>query len=293
MQLLSRYINGNYSVEIYDDGTKIRETEENEFNAAFPENIDIKITNKCHNNCTFCYESSTSNGNHGKLDYSFIDTLKPFTELAIGGGNPLEHPELETFLIKLKERNIIANITVRQNDFMDNYVLLKNYSESKLIYGIGVSLIEPTKEFMQQIKVFPNAVIHTIAGILTPKQFKRLAFKGLKILILGYKNLGRGTSYKEEFDTEITNNIDFLRNNVIKLAPLFKVVSFDNLSLLQLNIQEQLAKDVWEECYMGDDGKHTMYIDLVKGTYSKNSLSEERFELLDNIESMFKHVKQL
>ena len=44
---------------------------------------------------------------------------------------------------------------------------------------------------------------------------------------------------------------------------------------------------------MGDDGKHTMYIDLVKQTFSKNSLSEERFELMSSIEEMFNIVKTL
>lgn len=43
--LLSKYNNGNYTVEIYNDGTKIRETKEEDFIASFPENIDLKITN--------------------------------------------------------------------------------------------------------------------------------------------------------------------------------------------------------------------------------------------------------
>ena len=73
MQLLSKYINGNYSIEIYDDGTKIRETEEESFDASFPENIDIKITNYCLNNCSFCFESSSSEGKH-IMDYNLKET---------------------------------------------------------------------------------------------------------------------------------------------------------------------------------------------------------------------------
>lgn len=42
------YINGNYTVQInLNDGTKIRETEDDEFNASFAENIDIKICDYC------------------------------------------------------------------------------------------------------------------------------------------------------------------------------------------------------------------------------------------------------
>ena len=293
MNLLSKYNNGNYTVEIYDDGTKIRETEEETFEASFPENIDIKITNKCLNNCNFCYESSSPEGKHGNLNVDFIKSLHPYTELAIGGGNPLSHPDLHEFLKVLKENKIIANITIRQNDFLNNLELLKNYTDNKLLYGIGVSLIEPTDEFIKEIQQFPNAVIHTIAGLLTKEQLIKLFNKKLKILILGYKTRGKGENYKHEFEKDIFLNIEFLKQNILKLTPLFKVVSFDNLAIEQLELQKQINPKVWEEFYMGDDGKHTMYIDLVKQTFSKNSLSEERFELMSNIEEMFNIVKKL
>ena len=291
--LLSKYNNGNYTVEIYDDGTKIRETEEETFEASFPENIDIKITNKCLNNCNFCYESSSPEGKHGNLNVDFIKSLHPYTELAIGGGNPLSHPDLHEFLKVLKENKIIANITIRQNDFLNNLELLKNYTDNKLLYGIGVSLIEPTDEFIKEIQQFPNAVIHTIAGLLTKEQLIKLFNKKLKILILGYKTRGKGENYKHEFEKDIFLNIEFLKQTILKLTPLFKVVSFDNLAIEQLELQKQINPKVWEEFYMGDDGKHTMYVDLVKQTFSKNSLSEERFELMSNIEEMFKIVKKL
>ena len=291
--LLSKYNNGNYTVEIYDDGTKIRETEEETFEASFPENIDIKITNKCLNNCNFCYESSSPEGKHGNLNVDFIKSLHPYTELAIGGGNPLSHPDLHEFLKVLKENKIIANITIRQNDFLNNLELLKNYTDNKLLYGIGVSLIEPTDEFIKEIQQFPNAVIHTIAGLLTKEQLIKLFNKKLKILILGYKTRGKGENYKHEFEKDIFLNIEFLKQTILKLTPLFKVVSFDNLAIEQLELQKQINPKVWEEFYMGDDGKHTMYVDLVKQTFSKNSLSEERFELMSNIEEMFNIVKKL
>lgn len=293
MNLLSKYNNGNYTVEIYDDGTKIRETEEETFEASFPENIDIKITNKCLNNCNFCYESSSPEGKHGNLNVDFIKSLHPYTELAIGGGNPLSHPDLYEFLKVLKENKIIANITIRQNDFLNNLELLKNYTDNKLLYGIGVSLIEPTDEFIKEIQQFPNAVIHTIAGLLTKEQLIKLFNKKLKILILGYKTRGKGENYKHEFEKDIFLNIEFLKQNILKLTPLFKVVSFDNLAIEQLELQKQINPKVWEEFYMGDDGKHTMYVDLVKQTFSKNSLSEEGFELMSNIEEMFNIVKTL
>lgn len=291
--LLSKYNNGNYTVEIYNDGTKIRETKEEDFIASFPENIDIKITNYCENNCKFCFESSSIEGKHADLDADFIKTLKPYTELAIGGGNPLSHPQLFEFLKVLKEYKIIANITVRQNDFMDNIELLKKYSDNKLLYGIGVSLVTPTKEFISKIQEFPNAVIHTIAGLLTKENLAKLILKNIKILILGYKVKGKGQTYMDEFNAEIASNIQFLAKDILKYVPLFKVVSFDNLSIKQLNLQEQIKPELWNEFYMGDDGKFTMYIDLVKKKFSKNSINDQVFDLKSDIVEMFNIVTKL
>ena len=40
------------------------------------------------------------------------------TEIAIGGGNPMSHPELESFFFRMKDRKIISNITINQFHFM-------------------------------------------------------------------------------------------------------------------------------------------------------------------------------
>lgn len=54
MKILNSYKNGNYSVTILEDGTKIRYSKDDEFNAEFPENIDIKLTNMCNVGCSYC-----------------------------------------------------------------------------------------------------------------------------------------------------------------------------------------------------------------------------------------------
>ena len=82
------YKNGNYIVTILEDGTKIRITEENEFIPEFSENIDCKITDKCSQMCKFCYEGCTPDGKHSDLfSFSFINTLHPYTEIALNGND--------------------------------------------------------------------------------------------------------------------------------------------------------------------------------------------------------------
>src|SRR5574344_1165177 len=160
--LIGSYKNGNYTVQIYADGTKVRENDLDNFDAAFPENFYIKITNMCNNSCKFCFECSAPNGKHGDIMApSFLDKLHPFTEISIGGGDPLTHPDLIRFLIKLKKQKVIPSITVRQNNFMENLALMRFLRDEKLIYGIGISLVDPNQNgFIEAVKEFPSAVIH-------------------------------------------------------------------------------------------------------------------------------------
>lgn len=243
-----------------------------------------------------CHEASTKDGKHGDImNAKFLETLLPYTELAIGGGNPLEHPDLIPFLEKCKSLKLIPNITVNQVHFMKNIDLLKDLTNKKLIYGLGISLVTPSKEFIELVKQFPNAVIHMINGVHKYEDYKKLYDNDLKILILGYKEFRRGNDYykqhlctTEEIKSEIYDHLD-------EITKHFAVVSFDNLALAQLNTKRLLTDDEWQEFFMGKDGQMTMYLDLVNNTYSVSSISplEERFTLLDDIKPMFEHIRQI
>ena len=295
--ILGEYDNGNYHVTIYEDGTKVRETfdeDATEFIAEYPECMDVKITNRCEKGCSWCHENSTSDGEHGEiLTAKFWDTLKPYTEIAIGGGNPLEHPDLVTFLIKLKNLKLIPNMTVNQTHFMENWALLKFLCEEKLIYGLGVSLVEANDKFIAKVKEFPNAVIHIINGVVTKEQLDKMADNNLKVLILGYKNFRRGVKYYADFSENVEKNKKMLYDYLEEMLTKFHVVSFDNLALEQLEVKRLLTEEEWNEFYMGNDGKYTMYIDLVKEQFALCSVAEERFDLLDDIKPMFEKVKSL
>ena len=45
--------------------------------------------------------------------------------------------------------------------------------------------------------------------------------------------------------------------------------------------------------YMGDDGQHTMYVDMVKREFAMNSTSADRRPLLPTIDKMFTEVKKI
>lgn len=294
MKTLGVYRNGNYTVRILQDGTKIRETEYEEFIPAFAENCDCKITDKCDGGCAFCYEGCTPNGKHGDiLNYKFLDTLHPYTELAING-NDLSHPDLITFLEKLKDKKIITNMTVNQIHFERHQVLIRELIDRELIYGLGISLREASDEFISLVKTYPNAVIHTINGILTPLDIQKLSDNNIKMLILGYKHLRRGADWYDTDCENITRLQQWLSDNLKNIIEHFAVVSFDNLAIKQLNVKSLMTDEEWNEFYMGDDGGFTFYIDMVDGTFGKNSLApeNERYPIGDlSIDEMFQKIR--
>lgn len=293
MNLIGFYKNGNFTTKIFSDGTKVRETEDNEFIPAFAENMDIKITNCCDMGCKFCHEGSTIDGKHGDiLNAKCIETLHPYQEVALGGGDVTSHPDLIPFLHKLKERKVIANVTINQKHFEEKQELIKHLVDKKLVYGIGVSLVNPTDSFISLIKKYPNAVIHVINGVVKQEDIKKLANNNLKMLILGYKQLRRGKDYLASKLHSVYANQEWLVENLPDIIEKFNTVSFDNLAIEQLDVQRLLSKEEWDEFYMGDDGTMTYYIDMVEQKFAKSSTApfEKRYDLLDSVDEMFKRI---
>ena len=293
MELLGTYKNGNFSTRIFTNGTKVRETEDDDFRPVYAENMDIKITNYCDMGCPFCHEGSTTDGKFGDiLNEKFIDTLHPYQEVALGGGDATSHPDLIPFLHKLKERKVIANMTVNQIHFEKKQDLIKQLVDERLIYGLGVSLVNPTGQFIELISQYPNAVIYVINGILKPSDLEVLANKNLKMLILGYKRLRRGNDWIREDHENIMAKQMWLHDNLAEIIKQFKVVSFDNLAIEQLNVRRLMSDEDWNEFYMGDDGSMTYYIDMVERKFARSSTADfdKRYELMDSVDDMFRKI---
>lgn len=294
MKPIGKVKNGNYWKILFDDGTLIKFNKEDALIPEYPDSMDVKITNKCDMGCKFCHENSLPDGKHGDImNAKFIETLLPYTELAIGGGNPLEHPDLIPFLEKCKSLKLICNMTVNQKHFIENYDLLAKLIENNLVHGLGVSLTNSDQEhFIELIKQFPTAVIHVINGVHTVNTLKKLCDNNLKLLILGYKDFRRGENYHNELVDAIKKN---LYDELPELVNHFDVVSFDNLALKQLNPKRLLTNEAWDQSYMGEDGQMTMFIDLVKNTYSTSSTTpeNERKALLDDIKPMFDDIRKI
>lgn len=295
---LASYRNGNYIVNIYNDGTKERILDfgETSFISAFPESIDIKVTNRCNMNCPQCHEQSHLNGLHGNICATFIHTLHPYTEVALGGGNLLEHPNYMALLVNLKQKHIFSNITLHQQHVYENIETIQFLIKNDLIKGLGISFSGNLDQLDYILKTlcYDNIVVHVINGIITIKELQAMSrFKIVpKLLILGYKTFGRGIEFRKTHNDSITKNQSDLNNNILKILLNFPVVSFDNLALEQIDLSNVITPEEYERFYMGDDGQHTMYMDLVEEVFAKNSRSNVRYYLKDDIDTMFKVIRE-
>jgi hypothetical protein len=182
-------------------------------------------------------------------------------------------------------------MTVNQIHFERHQDMIRDLVDRGLIFGLGISLKEPTEEFITLVKSYPNAVIHVINGILSPSDVEMLADNGLKMLILGYKQLRRGEDWYNTDHENIVLRQMWLHENIEEMLNHFEVVSFDNLAIKQLDVKRLMSEEEWNEFYMGDDSEFTFYLDLVEGTFGKNSLATERHQIADSIDDMFDKIR--
>lgn len=292
MELLNRYKNGNVTVSIYDDGTKTQEWDDNETpNPVFPNSMDIKITNSCDLHCSFCHEMSVPEGKHGDL-FKLLELLSDLpqgTELAIGGGNPLAHPNLLYFLKTCKTLGLICNMTVNYNHVGEYGNTIEHLIDNQLIYGLGISINDDSDlSVFKEFNNTSNMVYHVISGVNHISILDKIKKSPIqKVLILGYKDVGRGIKYhnsavdktKREWFTQLSKYIGKIH------------LSFDNLAIKQLNVKRFFTKDKWNDFYMGSDGQFTMYLDAVNEQFAVSSTSKEKYPIEGSISEIFSRVK--
>jgi len=83
----------------------------------YPEFYDVKITNKCNWGCPYCYQDSINTPHYEDIVWKckqFFGNMSqnqlPF-QVALGGGNPNEHPDFVELLEYLDSLGIVPNYT--------------------------------------------------------------------------------------------------------------------------------------------------------------------------------------
>lgn len=294
MKLLAKYKNGNYTVRLFDDGTKIRMNDLDNLTPSFAESMDVTVTEKCNGNCRWCYLNCTEDKPHADLTNPIFDTVHAGTEMAINA-NDMTHPGLEDFLIKMKDKGVFVNITINQKHLKQNVERLMDYQNRQLVWGIGISLTDSTDSILWE-NGLKNTVIHVIDGCFSKDDLENLADHNVKLLMLGFKHKGRGVEYYETHADEVDRNIDYLDKHLMENKDRFNGIGFDTLATIDLHMQEKVGPEKWA-CYnMGEEGAYTFFVSLVDNTYAISSMETENIFPIkedDTLDSMFKHVREV
>ena len=298
-----QYINGNYFVQFdgWDKSYRSLRLNDPVFKSEFPDSIDLKITNCCSIGCKYCHESSIPDGKH----FNPQNTIKILSELpkvgielAIGGGSILEMPEddLINFLKWCNDNNFLTRATINSKDLLDNKKLKLLEKITDFIEAFGISIDNPDNydhifEIIDDALYFKKVVYHIIAGIYPINRLKELLShkQCCSVLILGYKNWGRGKN--------ITPSLDNWKEEIAKLIYSQRTISknswnisFDNLAIEQLGIKDVLTEKEWKSLYMGPEFSHSMYVDAVSEIFAPTSRSVERTKWED-CESILDYYK--
>jgi len=283
-----QYRNGNADITLYDDGTRIIETEDSILRLDTPLNIDIRVSKRCPYGydssrgvsvCGFCHESATVDGK--VCDYDKLlnvireSDLPKGTELAIGAN--LISDDFIEFVKELNILGFIVNITVNERYLTDRGDRqLKKVMQ--YIKGLGISFrtLCGSMNLPEWISEYSNTVLHVICGIDNLKDVCKLHKKYHKILVLGEKDFGFNTN---KVDLTSNSHIEW-DTHIMKLTKLFDIVSFDNLALEQLHIKDKISKDEYETFHQGE---HSMYINAVDEYYAPSSRTLDNIKKFDDI----------
>lgn len=127
-----------------------------------PELIDVSITNYCERNCEFCYRNSSVKGKHMSLkDFESILILMQKThtyQIAIGGGNPNQHPDFVKILKMCREKYGIIPSYTTNGDGLTEKIL---DASKKYCGAVAISYYEPFNKFISALNKLKSRYIKT------------------------------------------------------------------------------------------------------------------------------------
>lgn len=271
-------------------GAKIRlsfRTNEPYLFSTTPELVDIKITNYCPFGCNFCYQNSTTEGKHAKMDTvdSIIMLLQELQvlEVAIGGGETTMHPHFAKIITNFSYYDIVPNFTTFTMKWADNPLI--NSAVAEHCGGFALSIDNEANGFnkLHQLNDWVKkhecnngrtASVQMILGINSDdfivhviETMRSLHLRNLTLL--GYKSFGRGLTIAPKHCNNIHRLIETAEKHHIRLGVDTQVVKHHKNQLTEAGISKLL--------WTADEGKFSCYIDAVEKTFARDSYSDNSF----------------
>ncbi len=197
--------------------------------APWPELADISISNHCTKNCGYCYRDSKKNQSFMRVkDYEYIlNSLNHpqwgnVFQVALGGGEPLEHPNFLDFIEVSNNFGIVTNFT--SNGIHLNHSIINAIKGKIGAIAISVYSVEELKNcnFKMLVENGIKTNIHFLLSRKSANQATQL-LKGIHnnllsglnaIIFLTYKTTGRATpSDNLKWDNNLKELLKYIDHN--------------------------------------------------------------------------------
>lgn len=281
-----------------ETGMKFRWSEGAYDKATRPELVDVKITDRCAHGCAFCYQGSTPEGQDAPLHRvkAVIDALAEtgVFEVAIGGGEPTEHPNFAEILLYAAAKGVTPNFTTFSDKWASDEAIVeavKHVSRRRGGIGIGVSVlsekdIAKLKGVRAAVGDRAQVIGQTVVGVapvaVTSRLVRAIAESGNSVLLLGYKSTGRGEDFSARLPSleSVRDMIDAFRTEEFldcwqEETPLWSTLSVDTAFLDQYG---KALDELGVEMVLrtSPEGAFSMYIDAVSMTAGPSSWHPEQ-----------------
>jgi len=273
-----------------------------------PELLDISVTNWCDRGCAFCYRKSDTNGTHMPLE-DFEDILRQAAEMhvfqiALGGGNPNQHPAFAEMLrIARVKYGIVPNYTTNGRGLSES--VLK--ATARYCGAVAVSAYPPYLETEDAISllidkgvttnihfILSSATIDTaIDWLNSPPSFLR---KAHAIIFLNYKPVGRHVD--ERMLANRSNRLEEFFSLATSETHPFKI-GFDTCMITGLARLGKAHKVSLEGC---DAGRFSLFVSenlqvfpcsfMVEAGYSGTSLRTTSLAGIWKLHRSFEEIRQ-
>ncbi|MGY5865267.1 MAG: radical SAM protein [Candidatus Thorarchaeota archaeon] len=269
-----------------------------------PELADISISNRCSNGCSFCYRDSEPEGPLMSVDdFRLVMQQLPATfQLALGGGEPTEHPDFIEFLKISREYGKVPNYTTNGTRLTQEIIeATKKYCGAVAVSWSDIALEAVDKFVKGGVKtnihfiLSPSTIQQGIELMKKPELFGEDGINAVVFLL--HKAIGRG-------QTEDTPTAEQTKPLVVEAFSTEVSVAFDVCAIPHIAAAEKAgAIEVdWDLLDFCDGSRFTVYVDedlnvspcsFIKGNQFTESLREMNMNKIWNGEKFSKFRKIL
>lgn len=237
--------------------------DEDPFWGPAPELADISISNRCSNGCSFCYRDSIPDGPLMSIDdFRFVMLQLPATfQLALGGGEPTEHPDIIEFLKIAREYGKVPNYTTNGMKLTDEIIeATKKYCGAVAVSWSNNALEAVDKFVRNGIKtnihfiLSPSSIQQGIELLESPHLFGDDGINAIVFLL--HKAIGRGKQENTPSNEETEPLIMKAYSSEVKAA--FDVCSIPHIAKAEEAGNLKVNWDLLDFC---DGARFTAYVD--------------------------------